>query len=357
MSTRRCMGRTGRAVTGILGMGTGSVCFASKKARDSGLTLVKYTETGEETKGRLVAASVRRPTVLGAVHCLRRRRNFHIACLPMSTDKEIGLSTLGRTLYPRAVLMSIVCMGGRIKALRPVSRTMGVMGRCGSSVLFRSSTIRKFKGCRVCPGHRGVSLLDTDKRGVRKPGKAKFLCMNRGIGVGPVLFKKKRRGSLHSNARGIPKVTKLKLTAGVVCGSLSVGMTLVHRLGSCFVRRTRGVRGAAIRNLGSRKDTPRVVDLKVTKVQDRILLRALRSGKVCISSKSTYTSGRPTMDNILEDVKTTRRCLSTAVHFDVSRFAAGRRVSCALRALCGYVPVLEGCAHRWLATVRGKRGT
>ncbi len=312
------MGTTQLTITGALYTDRGRVVFASYNARTGGVTLVSILTHGGHN-GQVVAALVRRPSILRATGQLRGL-NFRIVCLGPSRGKIVGLSSLGTTLGSGALLMDVVLIGGRVNAVRPVDRTMELAGTLSPGTCFRYSTMRTCNGVPVGTGGLKISVLATDKRGVRKPGNVNFLCGSGGYRVTPFVANNNRRGNVHSKARYIPLVTKLRNTVSSLPG-LRSRLLGAHRVCSCT-----GKLLGSVTIVGSFSDNlPCVLGVSLIKCGDRAILRFLREHRVFISDKDTYTgNGR---DCILGRVKVDNGHVSSVLHVDFSESARGRSVS------------------------------
>lgn len=187
--------------------------------------------------GRLVASTTRRRTILRPVRCLRALK-FRIACLPISRANGMAMRSIISTVQRSAVLISLVCTGGRINDVGPVTRVNTLLTKGG--VLFRASTIRTCNDRRVSILRRRVSLLSISTRGVGNPGKVKFLCHGGDLRLPGFVRNNDRRGSRHNNARGAPCVEKFTGTITLVRTRHGRDGHGGHRLNTCFLGKLRG---------------------------------------------------------------------------------------------------------------------
>lgn len=338
--THRVISRTESTLTGDVNTGTGSVVFADNNARTSGRTVFKATRSYHSENGRVVAARVRRRTILRTYRRLRGR-NFRMACLPISPGKHISMGRMRSTLQRSAVLMAVVCKGGRVKALRPVGRVNRLLTRRPTG--FRASTIRTCKLRGVSIRSLGISLLSISTRGVGNPGKVNFLCTRPSIGLSSQLFNNRRREGHETKARGIPSVTNFRRTIQVARGRVRAGQ-----------RRLRSLEGLFVGGLGRRNtifrlgkslscSLPRILGLDFPKAGIRTVLIGLSLTKVTTSDKSTYATNSVSPSRILIDVfKGKSSGLRGSVHFDFNLFGAGRRTRDTTRRATGVIGQLTG---------------
>lgn len=272
----------------------------------------------------------------------------------MSRGNVIDPRTIRTTVHPSAVLIDMVFTGGRVKDVRPVGRVKRVTR--GRKMLFRASTIRTFNRMPVGMSRVGVSVLDSDKRGLGKPGKVNFLCVEGKIGVHSFVRNKTRREGHHTNARGIPNVMKCKGTMRLTVTSVRREVGRRARLHSCTVTEVRG--RVPCYELGKSHigHIPGGVGFDFRFIRKRSLLVVLSVGKVYTSDNSTYASNSLSPSRILLTVKLPRRVTRNSLHVSVNTSAAGRSVSCAVSRLGRVITRLHDVSPLCRSFVGGRRG-
>lgn len=305
---------TERTLTGTLSYRGRRVFFADNTARTGGLTLFNTTRTNEHEKGEVIVSTVRRRDILRTTSRLRGR-NFRIIHLVPSRFNYVDTSRVTGTIGSGAVLISVVCVGGRINSVVPIRGVGGVIRVGGTPTLIRVSYIRTFKGIPIYPGGLKTSLLSIATRGVRNPGNYNTLCVGGNIHVIPHIFNNRRRGGVHPNARTTPLVTNFNTTMGTL-PSVGGRDTRVTTLGTCT-----GDGLLRVPNVGfgdNRGTSPCVLGICVPAfVHDRAIIRRLSTRcNICIDGNSTYTGNGG--DRILTTVRLPSRATSGDVHVDFS---------------------------------------
>lgn len=170
--------------------------------------------------------------MLSAYHRLRRR-NFRVACLRPRPDANLVLPRrIGRTLHSSAVLMSLVVMGGRLKAVASITTVNRVAHR--TNIIFRISNTRSINGVLVGLRRVGVSLVDFSNRGTCNPGNVNTLFIDHGphVHLGTRRRNNNRRHNVHSKALPARRVINLNTTftlTGRHCRRSRTRTTGLHR--------------------------------------------------------------------------------------------------------------------------------
>lgn len=235
-------------------------------------------------------------------------------------------------------MISVVCTGGRVNAVRPVSRVNTVYE--GRNILFRASTIRTTNCIGVSIRGRGVSLLSVATRGLRKPGNYNLLCVEGNMEVRGLVYNNTRREGGHTNARGITNVINLSTTLRLTISNVSREGTGLRGVHSELVSNLLGVRHSEVGNSEIR-ELPNGIGVYFRNVRNRDLLLELSLGNISTSSNSTYASNDLSPDRMLLTVNLPRRVTRNDVHLSFSSSGARRSVSCVLRVIPRVISCLE----------------
>lgn len=200
-------------------------------------------------------------------------------------------------------------------------------------MLFRASTMRTFTRIPVGISRVGVSVLDTDNRGVGKPGKVKIVCVHGNMGVHSFVRKNTRRHRHHTNARGIPNVIKVKGTTRLTITGVRGGARCRMGLHSRLVRHILTRVPCARLGKSHASHLPGGTGFYFQFVRKRSVLVLLSRTKVYNDDKDTYASKSLSPSRILLTVKLPRRVTRKDLHLALSRGAAVRSVSCAMSGL------------------------
>lgn len=319
MQAEKAFGAAKRTVAGLLGVTEGEVYITSGGTESSNLAILGAAEANKRRGSHIICTGVEHPAVYETVKSLASR-GFEAEFLGVDETGRISLEEFEALLRPDTILACVMHVNNETGAVMPVEALKPVMKKKSPHALLFADAVQSFGKIAVKPAKWGVDLLSASAHKIHGPKGVGALYVKKGTRIVPVQFGGHQQGGLRSGTENVPGAVGFGAAAALAQQHMKARYAHVRELNHRLRVGIESNIDNVVFNSGDKdgESLPYILNVSFLGIKAEILLHALESKGIYVSTGSACSSNAPAPSRTLLAMGKSKKEVEGAVRFSFS---------------------------------------
>ena len=314
-------------IANILKVDTKEIFFTSGGTESDNLALIGCAEANRRAGMHLITTRIEHPAVLETMKHLEEA-GYTVTYLDVGKDGRVRASELKEALSKETILVSIMHVNNEIGALNDIEELSSVVKEYNPSILFHTDAVQSFGKIPLFPKRSKIDLVSVSGHKIHGPKGTGFLYVNEKVKIKPVIFGGGQQKGMRSGTENVPGIAGVGLAAKIIYDGFEEKIDRLYELKEFFVQKLTELSGVTVNGIPEheeggmkeavRQTAPHVISASFEGVRAEVLLHALESREIFVSSGSACASNKPAVSATLTAIDLDRKLLDSTIRFSLS---------------------------------------
>lgn len=297
---------------------------------------------------RIEHASVHEPLVF------LEEMGYEVTYLKVDKLGHVDMKELEESIRDDTVIVSVMFVNNEIGAVEDIKKISELIKSKNKNIIFHVDAIQAYGKYKIVPKKLGIDLMSVSGHKIHGPKGSGYIYIKENTKIRPIIFGGGQQKGMRSGTENVPAIAGLGLAAKMIYDNQNENIEKLYELkqmlidglydignqnkcadGSCGVV-INGIDGIDI------KDTaPHIVSASFYGIKSEVLLHALASKGVYVSSGSACSSNHPDLSGTLKAIGVSDELLDSTIRFSFSVETTKEQIEYALEVLMKQLPILK----------------
>ncbi len=282
---------------------------------------------------RIVTTAIEHPAVLESMKRLSEQ-GFEVIYLKPDKSGSVPIEAFREAITPETSLVSVMAVNNETGAIQPIDKLKPIMTRIAPRALLHTDAVQAFGHIPLHLARWGVDMASISGHKLHAPRGIGALYVRKGVALKtPVLGGGQEHG-LRSGTENLAGIAGLTLAAELMSPADTEKTALLKkrlRDGLLQIPRTE--------LNGGENTAPHILNISFEGIRSEIMLNALNSHKIYVSSGSACASSKGGGRHVLKAMEA--KYADNAIRFSLSRYNTESEIDTVISAVCESVEKLR----------------
>lgn len=322
------------------------IYFTSGGTESDNLALIGCAMANKRAGNHLITNATEHPAVLETMKYLETQ-GFKVTYLKPDQSGRIQKETLKEALTDQTILVSIMFINNEIGALQPIEELAQTLKAYNPKILFHVDAVQGFGKVRIYPKKMGIDLLSVSGHKIHGPKGIGFLYVKENVKIHPIQFGGGQQKGLRSGTENVYAIAGLGKAAEEIYRDFDQKINKLYELKEYFIKELQSISDVRMNGLIEndinriRETAPHIVSVAFTGIKSEVMLHALESREIYVSSGSACASNKPAVSETLKAIGLGREHLDSTIRFSFSVMTTKEELEKTIQAIKEQVLVLR----------------
>ncbi len=314
------------------------IIFTSGGTESDNLAIIGAARAAARRGKHLITTQIEHPAVLESMKYLNEE-GFEISYLPVNAEGVLSIEDLKNTIREDTILVSIMHTNNEIGSIQPIHEIGTWLKQNRPDIIFHVDAVQGYGKARIYPSRSGIDLLSVSAHKIHGPKGVGFLYCNEKTRILPLLFGGGQQNAIRPGTENVAGIAGLAQAVQEIYQNLDQDILRMEQLRQLLISEACKLDGVTVN--GSKTGAPHIVSLSVADVRSEVLLHALESEGIYISSGSACASNHPSVSDTLKAIGLKKELLDKTVRFSLSNTTTEEEIRYTINKLCDMIPMLR----------------
>ncbi len=314
------------------------IIFTSGGTESDNLAIIGAARAAARRGKHLITTQIEHPAVLESMKYLNEE-GFEISYLPVNAEGVLSIEDLKNTIREDTILVSIMHTNNEIGSIQPIHEIGTWLKQNRPDIIFHVDAVQGYGKARIYPSRSGIDLLSVSAHKIHGPKGVGFLYCNEKTRILPLLFGGGQQNAIRPGTENVAGIAGLAQAVQEIYQNLDQDILRMEQLRQLLISEVCKLDGVTVN--GSKTGAPHIVSLSVADVRSEVLLHALESEGIYISSGSACASNHPSVSDTLKAIGLKKELLDKTVRFSLSNTTTEEEIRYTINKLCDMIPMLR----------------
>ena len=314
------------------------IIFTSGGTESDNLAIIGAARAAARRGKHLITTQIEHPAVLESMKYLNEE-GFEISYLPVNAEGVLSIEDLKNTIRKDTTLVSIMHTNNEIGSIQPIHEIGTWLKQNRPDIIFHVDAVQGYGKARIYPSRSGIDLLSVSAHKIHGPKGVGFLYCNEKTRILPLLFGGGQQNAIRPGTENVAGIAGLAQAVQEIYQNLDQDILRMEQLRQLLISEACKLDGVTVN--GSKTGAPHIVSLSVADVRSEVLLHALESEGIYISSGSACASNHPSVSDTLKAIGLKKELLDKTVRFSLSNTTTEEEIRYTINKLCDMIPMLR----------------
>lgn len=317
MQAEKAFVKAKKQIADCLSVPENELYITSGGTESSNIAILGAAEANKRRGRHIICSGVEHPAVYETVRSLEKQ-GFEVSILGVNETGHIRLEEFEQTLRPDTVLVCVMHVNNEVGAVQPIEKLKPMMQKKSPHALLFVDAVQSFGKLALKPAKWGIDLLSASAHKIHGPKGVGVLYVRKGARVLPVQFGGHQQGGLRSGTENVPGAVGFGAAAEAAGGGIEEN----GKKAACLKQRLWDGISANIERVavnGGGECLPYILNVSFLGIKAEILLHALESKGIYVSTGSACASNAPQPSRTLLAMGKSRQEIEGAVRFSFSK--------------------------------------
>ncbi|HEY8463952.1 MAG TPA: cysteine desulfurase family protein [Bacillota bacterium] len=323
-----------------LGVTAAELIFTSGGTEANNLAILGTVHSYQQRSRHLVTTAIEHPSVLNVFKRLERE-GYEVTYLPVDSHGQVDLEAFKTALAQKPLLISMMLVNNETGAIQPVAAAARMAATLNPKPIFHVDAIQAIGKVNFAIRQSQVDLLSFSGHKFHGPKGVGALYIRKNLRITPLLNGGGQEGGLRSGTENLPAIVGMSRAATTTLKNLQ---TNLPKLASLKQRLAQGIMDQIeqVRINSSLTDgAPHILNVSFKGVKGEVLLHALESDGIFVSTGSACTSRKKSYSHVLTAMGLTPTEMEGAIRFSFSIYNTEAEIDYTLESLKKHLPELR----------------
>lgn len=317
------------------------IIFTSGGTESDNMALIGCTRANRRSGNHLITTSIEHPAILNTMRHLEEEEGFRVTYLPVDSKGCVRLDALKEALCPDTILVSIMYVNNEVGTVQPVQEAARIVKSYKPSILFHTDAVQGYGKYRIYPKRMGIDMLSASGHKIHGPKGVGFLYVDSKVKIRPVVYGGGQQKDMRSGTENVPGIAGIGLASRIIYQDLEMKTSQMRDLKKQFIEGISKIEKTVIHGFTDEGSAPHIISVGIAGIRSEVLLHALESKGIYVSSGSACASNHPAVSGVLKGIGAPREYLDATLRFSMSEFTTKEEIDYTLETLYNCIPMLR----------------
>lgn len=309
---------TREVIADFLSAETNEIVFTSGGTEANNLAVLGAAMAKRKEGRHIITTSIEHPSVLSTFVYLQQE-GWEVTFLPVNKDGVIDIADLANAIRPDTVLISVMHVNNELGSIQPIQEIGAMLKNRVNRPLFHVDGVQSFGKIPVYPGQVGIDLLSFSGHKINGPKGVGGLYIRQGVRLQPMQWGGGQERGLRSGTENMPGIAGLGKAVEIVNEYIKNEPDKLYNLKLDLAKGiTEKIPGAVINGPRPEDGAPHILNVSFKGIRGEVLLHALESKGVFVSTGSACSSHKNTISHVLDAIGLDKDRAKSAIRFSLS---------------------------------------
>lgn len=328
--------RTGDILCRILKCRPEELIFTSGGTESNNLAIIG-TALARRRKGKhIVVSSIEHASVL-SVMAMLKQEGYEITYIGVDETGHVNPDDFAAAIREDTILASCMYVNNEVGAVEPVAEISGKIKKKNPDIYFHVDAIQAFGKIPVVPRQLGADLLSVSGHKIHGPKGSGFLYVKKDVRIRPVIYGGGQQRGMRSGTENVPAVAGLGVAAEKTFDHFQ---EKIEKIRSLKDRLIAGLT-ALPEVYSNSQEAPHIASISFVGVRAEVMLHALESKGIYVSSGSACSSNKKKESAVLTSMGLAEPRIESTLRFSFGEDNTEEEVDYAVSAIREMLPKLR----------------
>lgn len=317
------------------------IIFTSGGTESDNMALIGCARANRRSGNHLITTSIEHPAILNTMRHLEEEEGFRVTYLPVDSKGCVRLDALKEALCPDTILVSIMYVNNEVGTVQPVQEAARIVKSYKPSILFHTDAVQGYGKYRIYPKRMGIDMLSASGHKIHGPKGVGFLYVDSKVKIRPVVYGGGQQKDMRSGTENVPGIAGIGLASRIIYQDLEMKTSQMRDLKKQFIEGISKIEKTVIHGFTDEGSAPHIISVGIAGIRSEVLLHALESKGIYVSSGSACASNHPAVSGVLKGIGAPREYLDATLRFSMSEFTTKEEIDYTLETLYNCIPMLR----------------
>jgi cysteine desulfurase len=344
LETEAIIDRVRQEIAKTLGAKPSEIIFTSGGTEANNLAIQGIARRYKKRGTHIITSSIEHSAVLDVMKFLEGE-GFRVTYLPVDGNGCVRIEDVEQALTEHTILVSIMVVNNETGAVQPI-RQIGELLSNRPKTLFHVDGVQAYGKIPLKVKTDKIDLLSVSAHKIHGPKGIGALFMREGIDLEPLFWGGGQEKNRRSGTENVPGIAGFGAAVRKVFASLEQDRERLERLRDQLIQGIRSSIGQVRINTPEGLAAPHVVSVSLPGVKGEVLVHAMETEGVFISTGSACSSRQKIHSHVLQQLRLSDQELEGSVRLSLSYENTAEEIEEAVRIMTRLVEDLRLLTRR-----------
>ncbi|WP_371752781.1 cysteine desulfurase family protein [Ferviditalea candida] len=298
MEAERLVNRAREVIALSLGVKPAEIVFTSGGTESNNLAVKGIVNKYAHRGNHLITTMIEHPSVLRCFQELEKE-GAQVTYLPVDRTGSVRLEDLQKSLTDETLLVSIMHVNNEMGRIQPIAE-IGNWLKQYPRIVFHVDAVQSVGKIPINPGAWRIDMLTVSAHKIRGPKGIGFLYKREGLLLNPLLSGGGQENGLRSGTENVPAIVAMAKAVRMTMEQQSEHMRYMYGLRNKLTTILHSIPELVLNGSDRESDmAPQIVNVSFPGMKSEVVIHALESKGIMVSSQSACSSGEERPSRVL----------------------------------------------------------
>ncbi|MBE5927813.1 MAG: cysteine desulfurase [Lachnospiraceae bacterium] len=269
---------------------------------------------------------------------------YEITYVPVTPDGHVEPAVIAEAVREDTTIVSVMLVNNEIGAINDIEAISKVIKEVNPSVLLHVDAIQAYGKLPINPKKFGADMLTASAHKLHGPKGAGFLYKADHVKLLPYIYGGGQEKGMRSGTENVPAIAGFGVAAAVMYKNMQENDLHMRHIKQIIIDGILTVEGSYI-NANPEKSAdigaPHIISISFEGVKSEVLLHALASEGIYVSSGSACSSNHPGLSGTLKAIGVSSKLIDSTIRISLCRDNTEEEALYLIEKIKKHVPVLR----------------
>ena len=269
---------------------------------------------------------------------------YEITYVPVTPDGHVEPAVIAEAVREDTTIVSVMLVNNEIGAINDIEAISKVIKEVNPSVLLHVDAIQAYGKIPINPKKFGADMLTASAHKLHGPKGAGFLYKADHVKLLPYIYGGGQEKGMRSGTENVPAIAGFGAAAAVMYKNMQENDLHMRHIKQIIIDGILTVEGSYI-NANPEKSAdigaPHIISISFEGVKSEVLLHALASEGIYVSSGSACSSNHPGLSGTLKAIGVSSKLIDSTIRISLCRDNTEEEALYLIEKIKKHVPVLR----------------
>lgn len=340
MEAEKILLQTRMLLAGHLGVADKEILFTSGGTEANNLAIGGVLKSRKRRGRHLVVSAFEHPSV-AACASHYGELGWEVDTVPVDASGFVDLEKLKALIRPDTVLVAVMQVNNELGTIQPIEEIGALVKGCGSQIHFHVDGVQGYGKVPINLRKAKVDSYSLSAHKIHGPKGIGALYLSSKAAIVPMLWGGSQQKGLRSGTENVPGAAGLFAAARQAAAGMQEAGRHMAGLKQHLYEGIRDALDGVHLNGSLEHAVPNILNLRFDNVRGEVLLHALESAGIYVSTGAACASNKSSLSATLKAIGLADAEVDSAIRFSFSRYTTQEEVDHCLAELAAVVPKLR----------------
>lgn len=328
-------------IASILKVEKKEIIFTSGGTESNNIALFGVARAYARNGKHIIISKYEHPSVSKVAEQLEEE-GFEVTTLPLLKDGTVDLEVLKKSIKNDTILVSIMHVNNELGSIAPLDKIGPIIKQLNPNTLFHVDAVQSFGKLAILPKKWMIDLLSISGHKIHASKGVGALYIGTKVKIKPIFYGGAHEKGLRSGTENTPGIAGLGVAAEYMYNHLHEHAEHLYKI---KMQLKDGILNTIERTYVNgpqdEKGANHILNIRFEGVKGEVLLHALESKGIYISTGSACSSNKPEPSATLLALGHTEQEVESSVRFSFSMFNTSEEIDYCIAQLQEIIPTLR----------------